>query len=406
MDISICHVIGSFRAHLVAQNYKPKTVDSYNARIRAFLAFAARKRQYSYSESLGTSFLRDVYSVEDFNPTPRSPSRDNAVLFVHKLNSIAAGVDIPARYCAGYFKKCPDVFEPFVAQFKEDYFMHSNSVHAWDRFLRLCRDLFDVASRMGVKSCNEITQEVVDAYFIGKRNRTRLSNATDSFRMRRVFRFMHRAGFSEKDLSVLCPRVIVYQRSTVPSFWSEEDLDKLLGAFRTGSEIEMRDFAIVMLALQCGLRSADIANLKLENLHWSDDPKSCYVEFRQRKTGVQLSNPMPRATACAIVNYLRNCRPESHLRNVFLQHRPPYGAMKVIGSVIHKYVDRCGLKAKDRHRGLHSLRHTFASRLIRRNVPLKVVSESLGHSSMIPTGTYISIDFDGLRTCALDPEEV
>lgn len=406
MSMSICTAMGKFRAHLDATNYRPKTRASYQARINAFLRFASLKGCYLYTEDIGNSFLNEVYSIHNCSGKHLSPRRQNAVIFIRKLNSILAGRSIPKHYGLAYYWRCPSQFEQFVSSFKSDYFTRSNSDFAWDRFFRLCIDFFSLADRMGVQGCDAISQEVIDAYFIGKAGRSRLANATDSFRLRRIFRYMHKAGFSSKDISPLCPRVIVYHRASVPSCWNESDIDALLGTIRHETKVEKRDFAMILLALQCGLRASDIKNLKLENLHWSRDPKQCRVEFRQHKTGIQITNPMPHSTRCAIVDYLMNGRPETQCRNVFVTHLAPIGPIGQINSIIYKYIGKSGLETGSQRRGLHSLRHTFASRMIANNVPLKVVSESLGHTSTVPTSAYISVDFKGLRECALDPEEV
>lgn len=406
MSMSICTMMGKFRDYLDSTNYAPKTRGSYQARINAFLGFASRRGCYLYTEDIGRAFLKDVYSINDFSARHLTPSRENAIIFVRKLNSILAGKTIPKHYGKSYYWQCPAQFAHFVISFKADYFMHSNSDFTWDRFLRLCIDFFDLADKMGARGCDDISQKVIDAYFIGKSGRSRLTNATDSFRLRRIFRYMHKAGFSSIDLSTLCPHVIVYQRSSTPACWSEDDIDALLGTIRHQTKVEKRDFAMILLALQCGLRSSDIRNLKLDNLHWSRDPDQCRVEFRQHKTGVQISNPMPYSTRCAIVDYLMNGRPETSCRNVFVTHSAPIGPIGQINSIIYKYIGKSGLDTGFQRRGLHSLRHTFASRMIAHNVPLKVVSESLGHTSTVPTSSYISVDFKGLRECALDPEEV
>ena len=60
----------------------------------------------------------------------------------------------------------------------------------------------------------------------------------------------------------------------------------------------------------------------------------------------------------------------------------------------------------DLHCGLHSLRSTLAGNMLEANVPLLVISESLGHQSIQTTSIYLKIDLNGLRKCALDPEEV
>jgi site-specific recombinase XerD len=55
---------------------------------------------------------------------------------------------------------------------------------------------------------------------------------------------------------------------------------------------------------------------------------------------------------------------------------------------------------------MHSLRNTFARNLLEAKVPLPVISSTLGHQDVNTTRHYLQIDIEGLRKCALDPEEV
>jgi site-specific recombinase XerD len=75
--------------------------------------------------------------------------------------------------------------------------------------------------------------------------------------------------------------------------------------------------------------------------------------------------------------------------------------------MITKYTRLAGIKLRTgASQGMHSLRHTLASVLLEQETPLPVISEILGHMSTMSTGVYLKIDLEGLRKCALDPDEV
>jgi integrase len=57
-------------------------------------------------------------------------------------------------------------------------------------------------------------------------------------------------------------------------------------------------------------------------------------------------------------------------------------------------------------RGLHSLRHTLATRLLEKGTPFTTIAEILGHTSLESTRIYAKADAEALRSVALDPEEV
>ena len=60
----------------------------------------------------------------------------------------------------------------------------------------------------------------------------------------------------------------------------------------------------------------------------------------------------------------------------------------------------------DVHCGMHSLRSTLARNMLETKAPLPVISEVLGHQNINSSSIYLKIDINGLKKCALDPEEV
>lgn len=58
----------------------------------------------------------------------------------------------------------------------------------------------------------------------------------------------------------------------------------------------------------------------------------------------------------------------------------------------------------DKSHGMHSLRHSLAVEMLRREVPLPVIQEVLGHKDPATTANYLRVDIEQLRSCALSPE--
>jgi len=151
---------------------------------------------------------------------------------------------------------------------------------------------------------------------------------------------------------------------------------------------------------------SDIRGLKLNNLNWSRKT----ISLTMQKTKQPLKLPLLDDTGWAIIDYLKNGRPETRCDAVFVRHRAPYdsfGENESFYRELHRYMIKAGLKIPlDIHCGLHSLRSTLARNMLEARVPLPVISEVLGHQSINTTSIYLKIDLDGLKRCALDPEEV
>ena len=75
--------------------------------------------------------------------------------------------------------------------------------------------------------------------------------------------------------------------------------------------------------------------------------------------------------------------------------------------MISRYRTIAGIDLHERaRRGMHSLRHTFATNLLKNGIPLETIAEMLGHVGMSSVDIYLSVETQELRRIALSPEEV
>jgi integrase len=163
---------------------------------------------------------------------------------------------------------------------------------------------------------------------------------------------------------------------------------------------------MILLAARLGLRIIDIKHLKLDNLNWSDNR----IELIQSKTSGMLSLPLLPDVGWAIIDYLQNGRPKVDCPYVFLRQiapLEPFSDEDRLHQIVEKYMRLAKIPiSPQKKRGMHSLRHMLASRLLEENTPLSVISDILGHVSSDSTAVYLKVDVERLRECALNPEEV
>jgi integrase len=152
------------------------------------------------------------------------------------------------------------------------------------------------------------------------------------------------------------------------------------------------------------MRAGDIRSLTLDAIQWS----TARIAFAQKKTGKIVELPMSDEIAQAFIDYLRHGRPATARREVFLRgHAPfePFGSNNNLHGVVTRYRRLAGIELKSKtRRGLHSLRHTLATRLLARGVPLETIGTVLGHHSLDVTRRYTKVDIDALRSAALELE--
>ena len=224
--------------------------------------------------------------------------------------------------------------------------------------------------------------------------------------VRSFLRFLTMRGILQKDLSAELPKIRVRKDATIPSVWDHELLVRLLGAVDRSSAKGKRDYAILLLACRLGLRAGNIRTLRLDNLRWEEST----IEITQAKTGTPLSLPLTNEVGKALIDYLKSGRPQTMHREVFLTVNPPFDPFKENDRLYHivTYWRRlAGITFRcPQRRGIHSLRHTLATRLLEKGTPFTTIAEILGHTSLESTRIYAKADVEALRGVALDPEGV
>jgi site-specific recombinase XerD len=224
--------------------------------------------------------------------------------------------------------------------------------------------------------------------------------------VRGFLQFLLQQGILQRDLSHVLPKIRVPQDASIPSVWDPELLVRLLNVVDRSSPKGKRDYAILLLACRLGLRAGDIRALRLDDLKW----EAATIEITQSKTLAPLCLPLTEEVGEALIDYLKSGRPQTDCREVFLTLTPPFLPF-VETNNLHRIVDHwkglAGIhfRTKQRH-GLHSLRHTLATQLLREQTPFHVICEILGHATRASTLIYAKTDVEALRTAALNTEEV
>lgn len=217
--------------------------------------------------------------------------------------------------------------------------------------------------------------------------------------LRSFLRFLRLAGLCDGQLELAVPRVAHWRLSTLPRYLSDAELAGLLGSLHGSTSCSRRDRAIVLCLASLGLRPGELANLCLEDIDW----RGGSVLLRERKTRQGAAVPLPREAGRAIVAYLREERPATDGRRVFVQHQGarrgwPLSA-NTVSAVVVRALDRAGVRSP--LAGAYVLRHTVATRLVGRGASLKEVADFLGHRSLDTTAIYAKLDLPALREVAL-----
>lgn len=209
-------------------------------------------------------------------------------------------------------------------------------------------------------------------------------------------RFRSLSGDPVTRLLAAIPRAACWRLAALPEVLSETEIDALLRSFEQPFPSYRRAYAMVRCLTDLGLRCSEVIKLRLDDIDWYQGT----IRLSGTKTRRADVLPLPVATGSAITAYLRDERPATRNRAVFVRHVAPYDKpieKTVVRQAVLAAYRRCGW----RRSRVHILRHSVASRLLRAGTPMKDIADVLRHRSLDTSAIYAKVDLNRLAAVAL-----
>lgn len=387
-------------------NYDEMTIRDYNYRCNKILAFAEQSSESFFSEELGRRFLHEVYDYPSEIPLKeRTTGVKSAVRAVRRLGEY----QLYGAFTRSGKVKCSPEWSKGDRKIIEAYVNSVQTADNSDATKKLrthhVKLFYDFLSFRKIQSVNDITAKTISDYALSLQGGSLVYAKHRLATLKYYFRFLYRNGYCDADLSSSVPAVKAPKNTNVPALWSKCELETLLRSVDRGSPAGKRDYAILLLVVQLGLRASDVANLKLENLRWERKE----ITISQHKTGKAHICPISDEVGWALIDYIRYARQQSDSPFVFLTCNAPYTGLRsaTVSDVLVRQMRRADIHKKaGTASGMHSLRHALARSLLEQNLPLELISDIMGHTSVTSASPYLKVDIEGLRECALSLEEV
>jgi site-specific recombinase XerD len=223
--------------------------------------------------------------------------------------------------------------------------------------------------------------------------------------VRSFLRFASAAGLVGAACLEAVPAVRSSKKTKIPSVWEPGQVAAIVTAIDRDNPCGKRDYAIIMLIARLGLRGVDVRRLEFCDFDWAGSQ----IAVTQAKTGHKVWLPLLTDVGWAVIDYIQHGRPACQCPQVFVRHMAPIGPFAaehhLHGILVkHARAARVPLSEGRRH-GMHSLRHTLATRLMETGTPVEQIAEILGQRSVESASVYLQTSVGLLRKCALDPDE-
>ena len=181
-------------------------------------------------------------------------------------------------------------------------------------------------------------------------------------------------------------------RRTLPKFLTLQESLNLLETIREDKESKnvVRDYAIVTLFLNCGMRVSELVGIDLTDL--ARDLSTLRVTGKGAKERMIYLNE---ACGSALKDYLvirlsEEGGPAAKEKALFLSTRAQRISVKTVQWMVYKYLEMAGLG--DRKLSVHKLRHTAATLMYQQGgVDVRVLKDILGHEQLNTTQIYTHV---------------
>lgn len=388
-------------------NYAYNTICGLRASFNRICAFAWNRGELYFSENLGKDYLKEKYGCkvdyyqEAFPKKAKEAIRSVRLLGDYQLHGVIVRRIIKRQ---GYVK--PPQFEDVLTAYEEECKNNEYSLRGMRTRLQRLFFFVDYLSLRRVMNVGEITPKIISDYVLSICPKHEKSIAAILTTLRVFLRFLYLHKYTENDLSHSVPKQNKYNYPVIPSTWETVEVKRMLDAIDRGSPRGKRDYAILIFVAKLGIRVGDLKALKLSDLNW--DTKT--ITITQEKTKVKTTYPILHDVGWALIDYLQNARPVCDVPYLFVRLHAPFDAFGEnanLHNIITRYIRLAGITVpRGKRHGLHSLRHSLASTLLEQGASLAVISDILGHVDSKSTSVYLHTDLNGLKACALDPEEV
>ena len=248
-------------------------------------------------------------------------------------------------------------------------------------------------SKIDLDYIKHITQEDIFEFLMyadGTRKNLAAAKARKLSALKGFFKYLHikRMMIEENPAAnIETPK----RQESLPKFLSIEESLLLLEAVKNDRESKSRtrDYAIITLFLNCGMRVSELVGIDLCDI--DREFRSLTVTGKGNKQRIVYLN-----SACrdALSDYFMERVSKLHVQAdtpaLFLSNREQRISVKTVQWLVYKYLDLAGLESK--HYSVHKLRHTAATLMYQSGqVDVRVLKDILGHEQLNTTQIYTHV---------------
>ena len=261
---TLTQLINGVEAEMRNTNYAEASIEAFLKHAALFKEFVLKTTSIDYyTEEIGAMYLKEMidYPFSEFRPLHYKEAA-----YVRCINKIGDyrihGTSIKTS------KRKFDNIENWglediatIESYLEKMQTADNSNATKILRMNHIRKLYQFLSSRNLHSVASISEELIHDYicFLQGYSQVYLKHMLGT--LRNYFRYLYAIDYIKKDWSFSVPRVSAAKNSNIPELWDKEKIDKVLQTVDRGNPTGKRNYAIIMLVAELGLRISDISSL-------------------------------------------------------------------------------------------------------------------------------------------------
>lgn len=395
-NMTVSELTAAIIPYIESKHYSQSYIAGFYLIWKRLNEYCAEKGITKFSTEVGKQFIQECYGTKP-EEILRKHSRVHRAMDMLSDFQHFGTVMLKRRLNRTFPEQFSQQAESYLSYMEKNYaqpntiLSHRKSLYQFTDFL----DSKDVASfgDMTLEHTNTYIKVVLCNYSKGVA-------ALHMGIMRKFLRYLYDTEIIADNLADKLIQVkIDHHPSHLPTTLTTDEIERILACVDRESPMGKRDYALLLVAARLGLRGSDIRNLKPENIDWVNHE----IRITQIKNKEPLTLPLPDDVGWALIDYLKNARPVSDTKEIFLQVVAPHGVLVNPDNVLIRYMRLAGIRYEQlQHHGLHILRHSAATHMLDEGIPITTIQSVLGHISSESTKRYTAINITQLKECALE----
>lgn len=286
------------------------------------------------------------------------------------------------------------ILQEFATYLTNERGLAKGTIHCYQYFAQLFLSFCGLSEGEVGYDLGELSPSRVSAFVLAEsryRSSGSLSNLVTA--LRALVTFLYLQGYVPIWLAAAVPSTPAWRDNGARRALDGRQVSRLLASCNRQSASGLRDFAILTMLARLGLRSQEVALLRLDDVDWRNG------EVRVAGKGSRHDQlPLPVDVGKAVANYCRYGRPHGSCRALFLHVRAPYAGLAAasVSNIVGRACRRAGVPPV----GAHRLRHAAATAMRQAGAPLSEIGQVLRHRHPVTTALYAKDDLTALATIA------